>query len=199
MIPPALLALLWSFTAPSSALAVGDLYKLRGVSGREIRFRPGTEADVRPIQVTMLSMKMNPLGIQHERFIVAEDASSGSRVGFGQIRPFGSPRTASSGRNGFELASVWVDPEWRRGGVASELVQRLLSLHGTTGTRATDVHLLTLATTSSFYERLGFAVVDRSSVPATMQLEFAAGSVITRALNEQLVCMRYVAPPAPSQ
>ncbi len=51
-----------------------------------LTFRFGERADVLPIAATLLKHKMNPLFVDHERFIVCESASTGERVGFGQIR-----------------------------------------------------------------------------------------------------------------
>ena len=41
------------------------------------------------IALTMARELMNPLGISHRNFVVAEDASTGDRVGWAQIRPLG--------------------------------------------------------------------------------------------------------------
>jgi hypothetical protein len=51
-----------------------------------LTFRFGQPADVLPIATTLLKEKMNPLAIDHSRFIVCESVSTGERVGFGQIR-----------------------------------------------------------------------------------------------------------------
>eukprot|EP00536_Pseudo-nitzschia_multiseries_P012834 jgi/Psemu1/209763/e_gw1.511.39.1 len=59
---------------------------------------------------------MNPLGISHTNFVVAEDVSSGDRVGWAQIRPLGpaavdpsefdSPPGSSSGSNANAISNA---------------------------------------------------------------------------------------------
>ena len=49
---------------------------------------------------------MNPLGIEFERFVIAEDAVSGQLLGFGQLAPLGDPGI-------LELRSLIVEPESR--------------------------------------------------------------------------------------
>ena len=48
------------------------------------------------IRLTMLRQLMNPLSLQSERFLVAEGAESGKRVGFGQVRPLGAAAAAKT-------------------------------------------------------------------------------------------------------
>lgn len=49
---------------------------------------------------------MNPLGINYERFVIAEDSESGQLLGFGQLAPLGDPGT-------LELRSLVVEPACR--------------------------------------------------------------------------------------
>ena len=49
---------------------------------------------------------MNPLGLQAQRFVVAEDSESGRFLGCGQLAPLGSPHV-------LELRSLIVEPESR--------------------------------------------------------------------------------------
>lgn len=49
---------------------------------------------------------MNPLGINFERFVIAEDSASGQFLGFGQLAPLGGPGV-------LELRSLIVEPECR--------------------------------------------------------------------------------------
>jgi len=52
-----------------------------------LKYRLGEPGDILPIAATLLKEKMNPLSLDHERFIVCETAS-GERVGFGQVSPW---------------------------------------------------------------------------------------------------------------
>ena len=223
-----------------------------------LTFRFGQPADVLPIATTLLKEKMNPLAIDHSRFIVCESASTGERVGFGQIRqlsaskapdpkkfdarpgsrtlqadldddawedfeslgpvPHGldslpwSPgyralsdravlqrarrrarleQAAGGAEPLWELASVYVDAGWRRRGLGSALVRKLLRRHAQRGYAFSDVYLLTLDPRSAWYARHGFAVVDAPErVPSAMAFEMGAGKALSFLIGNRLVCMR---------
>jgi len=150
----------------------------------KLRFRRGMQADTFPIALTMVQEFMNPLSINHERFLVAMD-EDGQRVGFGQIRELGEAGGL------WELASIYVVQEWRGRGLGSELVRRLLDAHSSAGNSLSSVYLLTIASTLGFYSRLGFTQCEDANVPKSMAFEVAAGSVISSVLGNKLVCMKY--------
>lgn len=54
-----------------------------------VRFRCGRSDDEPIIAFAMAKELMNPLGISSKNFIVAEDSSTGDRLGWAQIRPLG--------------------------------------------------------------------------------------------------------------
>ena len=69
-----------------SAALVADAFPLPD----GIRLRPGFPDDVVPISLALAKELMNPLGISHENsLLVAEDAETGERVGWAQIRSLG--------------------------------------------------------------------------------------------------------------
>lgn len=177
MIRLCLVALVPAAAALSAPFAAGD---------RTVRFRAGAALDMPFVFRAMAANLMNPLSLQAERFLVADDAAQGDRVGFGQIRPLGGDAGL------WELASVYVEESWRGRGVGGELVRRLLEAHVAAGRRPADVHMLTLAKTAGWYRTLGFEQVPLDRAPSAMGLEMAAGSAITRLLGEELVCMRCV-------
>ena len=128
-------------------------------------YRPGSTIDQQAIAAAVLRESMNPLFLQPERFIVANDAADEQRVlGFGQLRPLSGA---------WELASLVVEPEARGRGVGSELVRRLLAR-----VEGEAVWLLTLENTRQFYELLGFTEAPPGAAPLTMRLEQAVGSVV---------------------
>lgn len=93
-----------------------------------------------------------------------------------------------------ELASVFVVPEFRRQGVGTELVRTLLQEYQESGYNTNDLYLLTIQTRMNWYRaQFGFqAVPDSKSIPEAMQFEVFVGNIITKLLNNQLVCMRGV-------
>jgi GNAT superfamily N-acetyltransferase len=90
----------------------------------------------------------------------------------------------------YELASVFVQPEYRGMGIGTELIQRVLQRHVNRGRALSDVYLLTLATTVAWYYNFGFEVIPEDEVPAQMAFEIAAGKLITRLIGAKLCCMR---------
>jgi N-acetylglutamate synthase-like GNAT family acetyltransferase len=93
----------------------------------------------------------------------------------------------------YELASVYVLPEFRGKGIGKELINRVLQRHEDRGRPVSDVYLLTLTTTVSwYYDSFGFEVVPEEEVPAQMAFEIAAGKLITRLIGAKLCCMRGV-------
>ena len=155
-----------------------------------VLFRRGERRDTIPIAKQLLRMKMNPLSVAPENFIVCESGSE--RIGFGQIRELGFRELAGADAQLplWELASVYIDDAWRGCGVGSALVTRLLVRHASLGRVAADTYLLTLAPTAGWYERLGFTLVPKADAPGAMAFELAAGEALSAVLGNQLVCMR---------
>ena len=58
-------------------------------SGCSVRFRCGRPDDEPVIAFCVAKELMNPLGISHRNFVVAEDSATGERLGWAQIRPLG--------------------------------------------------------------------------------------------------------------
>ena len=142
-----------------------------------VTYRAGTPEDLPTIATAVLRESMNPLFLDPQRFILA---CSDSRIlGFGQLRP---------ASDGYELASLLVEPEARGRGVGSELVRSLLAR-----AEGEPVWLLTLESTRKFYEPLGFTVAPDGAAPMLLRAERAIGSIVATAVaGEGLVCMSWV-------
>mmetsp|Transcript_16514 Transcript_16514/g.45506 ORF Transcript_16514/g.45506 Transcript_16514/m.45506 type:complete len:332 (+) Transcript_16514:256-1251(+) len=72
--------------------STSTLLRAEGRGEDRVRFRCGRAEDEPVIAFTMAKELMNPLGISHRNFVVAEDVSNGDRVrvvGWAQIRPLG--------------------------------------------------------------------------------------------------------------
>lgn len=149
---------------------------------RAVSLRPGVQSDKPLLLRTMATNLMNPLSLDPSRFLIAVEDGRGT-IGFGQVRPLGD--ASSDDDRWCELASLWVDEGCRGEGIGSQLVHQLTSAQPSPD----RVHLLTLASTAGFYERLGFRTAES---PPPMQLELAAGTVVAGlARSERLVCMRW--------
>ena len=90
----------------------------------------------------------------------------------------------------WELASIYVEEEWRGRGLGRSLVRRLLQQYEQRGYTADDLYLLTLEPTVGWYRQFGFEPCSRTQVPPQMGLEVAAGEVLSTLLGNKLVCMR---------
>eukprot|EP00903_Cladosiphon_okamuranus_P016109 g14868.t1 len=131
-------------------------------------------------------MLMNPFSTDMRNFLCAEELKTGALVGFGQIRPIGE--------SNFELASLHVAESHRQRGIGSCLARQLLkefvSEHGSK--QLEKLYLLTIASTSSFYEKIGFAVLPPKDVPTVLKVEYALGTLVLMVSGEgkSLVCMQ---------
>lgn len=141
-------------------------------------FREATSDDVFFARKILFQEAMNPLSVSMRTLLVAHDVENQDILGFGQIRPLDGQYS--------ELASLYVLPDYRGQGIGSSVVEELLKRHED----GTKVCLLTLRPTTSFYEAHGFLPIESSNdLPASVQFEFKAGSLISIVLGNDLVCM----------
>jgi len=167
-----------------------------------IRIRPGCPEDLNTVASAVFSEKMNPLGLSMDRFLVAEEASSGRLVGFGQLKEWPTLSAKQDLRGQIvraaglwpnwrgelvELSSLVVVPEWRGRGVGSALVSELVQR-----AEGKTLCLLTIGSSVPFYERLGFKEISQQMVPRPLQPEVVLGTVVARlAANDRLLCMAH--------
>lgn len=97
--------------------------------------------DERAIRALIHRVKINPIGLDWRRFLVATD-EHGAVVGCGQVKPH------QDGTQ--ELASIAVRPERQGQGIGSEIVRRLLTKH------PGPLYLTCQARLGTFYEPFGF-------------------------------------------
>lgn len=152
--------------------------------------RRGTKADVETIKKFVTSENMNPLFLEPENFVIAEDDDG--IVGVGQIRTLGKS---------FELASLVVEEEKRGLGIGTALVTELLETHKQNFVgdqkQPPSVLLLCLKDSAPFYTRLGFTELPLSMAPLPMQMEAGAGGMLARMVKgpgAELTCLKYKFP-----
>lgn len=91
----------------------------------------------------------------------------------------------------WELASIFVESEWRGVGVGTALVRRLLETHERQGRSVATLYLLAPEPTAGWYEdSFGFHIVAQDRAPQQMSFEMAAREAFSAVLGNQLVCMR---------
>lgn len=105
------------------------------------RLQPAAAEHQDAIKALIRTVRINPLGLDWRRFVVALDAQ-GQLVGCGQIKPH---RDGSR-----ELASIAVVPAWRGRGVARAIMLDLLGRH------PAPVWLTCMSPLVPFYARIGF-------------------------------------------
>lgn len=194
-----------------------------------VQIAPATLAHVATARTLLWQQAMNPLSIETEHLLVAtitrltkadDDFDSDNPqpqqqqlAGFGQIRPVTLLPTEDDDICYSELASLFVHPQFRHQGIATQLITCLLQRHDTddgetkqntdnTATTAVPttavgyrrrrrrrVCLLTLRPTAPLYERHGFVIVRQEKLPLAMRLEFVLGTIVSRVLGNELVAM----------
>lgn len=113
--------------------------------------RPAVEADADAIRDLVHSARLNPMGLEWRRFVVAVSPDGGV-VGCVQLKPH---------RDGsWELASLVVRPDWRGKGVARALIERILAL------RPGELYLMCRSKLGSLYARFGFRPIEGEELPA---------------------------------
>ncbi|GKZ00600.1 hypothetical protein MPSEU_001012200 [Mayamaea pseudoterrestris] len=100
----------------------------------------------------------------------------------------------------WELASVYVNPDYRQQGLGAEVVRKCLQNHVQAPVDdpheqqrpIQNVYLLSLLERAPWYTKaFGFEIVsDEKDIPKYMQLELAAGRWVAELLGEELCCMR---------
>jgi ribosomal protein S18 acetylase RimI-like enzyme len=176
-----------------------------------IHIRPASSfEEVKLARQILLQELMNPFSISQQHLLIAYQYTTATTtttttissvndtpvgiaeresnvVGFGQIRPLNQCYS--------EFASLYVLPQYRRMGIAAKLITTLLSNHDQCNVgNNTSICLLTLRPTVPLYVPHGFRVVanpitEKHDIPKTLALEFIVGTIISKILGNDLVCM----------
>ncbi|MCA9969475.1 MAG: GNAT family N-acetyltransferase [Anaerolineales bacterium] len=109
-----------------------------------VTLQPATAAHEEAIKALIRSVRINPLGLDWRRFVVAVGVN-GRVVGCGQVKPHGDGSR--------ELASIAVAPGYRRQGVARAIITELLGRH------APPLWLTCMSPLVPFYAQFGFREV----------------------------------------
>jgi N-acetylglutamate synthase-like GNAT family acetyltransferase len=114
-------------------------------AGQQIfRLRPAAATDQQTIKQMVRSARLNPIGLNWQRFILAVTADD-QIIGCVQLKPH---------RGGvLELASLVVIKGWRRKGVARLLIENLKE------TAEPPIWLMCMSRLKKFYEPFGFRQV----------------------------------------
>ena len=132
------------------------------------RLRPATASDAGAIRMLIFRVGINPRDLDWRRFLVAVD-EEGKLIGCGQVKPH---RDGSR-----ELASIAVRPNWRRRGLASEVIRRLMAEAGP------PLWLMCRGDLAEFYRRFGYVSVED---PEAMPKYFRRGYRLATAAGRLL-------------
>jgi len=116
--------------------------------------RKANHQDAARIRRLVVRGRINPIGLDWRRFIVAVD-TSGHVIGCVQLKPHGD--------GSVELASLAVDEDWRRQGVGALLVEVVITIH------SGNLFLMCRAGLGIFYEKFGFKALSVDQMPAYFQ------------------------------
>jgi ribosomal protein S18 acetylase RimI-like enzyme len=208
--------LFWTATVLSRTVVVSSFLFVPAY--RIQQHETASSDDVMKARKILFENAMNPLSISKENMIVVYDDFNDETIqqqqqrqqqpkliGFGQIRPIG--RSVSNDGTSVieysELASLYVEPEYRHRGIGGTIVDKLMERHRQqqqhqqqqkpTTTVSSVVCLLTLKPLIPFYESHGFQVITNRDeiqrLPKSLQLEYTAGSFVSWILGNDIVCM----------
>ncbi len=98
----------------------------------------------------MRRVQINPFGLDWRRFVLAVD-ESGEMLGCGQLKPHAGAIV--------ELASIAVEPAYRRMGIAKAIIEHLLA------DAPRPLYLTCRANLGDFYRRWGFEPATEDEMP----------------------------------
>ena len=140
-----------------------------------LTIRPGTAADQATIRHLIREAGINPMNLNWQHFLIAED--EGRTVGIGQVK-----RHRDGTR---ELASLAVVPDRRGQGVGSALVRELISRHA-----GEVLHLSCREQLQGYYERFGFVRLARAELPPYFARLIPMVNAFARLSRIRIIVMR---------
>jgi N-acetylglutamate synthase-like GNAT family acetyltransferase len=111
--------------------------------------RPATAEDQDTIEKIIREADINPMGLEWQRFVVAE--LDGQIVGTGQIKPHGDGVR--------ELASIATRPGFQKRGIATQIIQALLARE------SEPLYLMCEQHNETFYHLFGFRRIKHNDMP----------------------------------
>ena len=133
--------------------------------------RPARETEESQIRDLILSVGINPMGLDWKRFIVAVNERD-EMIGCGQLKPHG--------QDVLELASIAVYPEHRGKGIARAIIEHLLK------DSPRPLYLMCESSLGPLYEKFGFHAISYDEMPRYFQrISKLAGLVTTLARREE--------------
>jgi N-acetylglutamate synthase-like GNAT family acetyltransferase len=140
-----------------------------------VTLRPATALDAHNIKALIYQVHINPMNLDWQRFIVAEE--NGAFVGCVQMKPH---------RDGArELASLAVVPDRQKSGIGSILVRALIERY------PGELYLMCRSVLAPYYRRFGFEEIGPDEMPRSFKTLYRAARLFARLVpREGLSIMR---------
>lgn len=120
----------------------------------EYTLRPAVETESAAIKDLIHLVGINPTGLDWKRFLVAV-TPKGQVIACGQLKPHGADI--------LELASIATLPDYRKQGIASAIIERLLA------ESPRPLYLMCESKMGLFYEKYGFQSLPHAEMPRYFQ------------------------------
>lgn len=130
-----------------------------------VTIRPAIAADAKKIKALIREVRINPMNLDWERFLVADD--EGEFVGCIQVKPHKEPGVR-------ELASVAVVPTRQGQGIGSMLMLAMLEREPGL------LYLTCLRHNVSYYEQFGFRELELKEAPRSFHLQMRASRLFVK-------------------
>ncbi len=130
-----------------------------------VKIRPATAADAKKIKALIREVRINPMSLDWERFLVADD--EGEFVGCIQVKPHKEPGVR-------ELASVAVVPNRQGQGIGSMLMRAMLEREPGL------LYLTCLRHNVSYYEQFGFRELELKEAPRSFHLQMRTSRLFVK-------------------
>ncbi len=143
----------------------------------EIIFRPATESDADDIKALIHLVRINPMNLDWQRFLIASHADRGP-VACAQIKPHADGTS--------EFASLAVHPDFRGQGLARQLMEQILL------TAPRPLYLTCISHLEPLYNKFGFrALAKEELTPYFRRVQIFASTMLHLfADGESLLVMR---------
>lgn len=139
----------------------------------DTNYRKSKKEDELAILDILNSVSGDARDIDFEDFLVAEDGNK--IIGCIRIKNIGGC---------FELASLAVSPEYRKKGIGSKLVRKIIS-----DSVERPLYLLCSAENESFYQKFGFQRTDIENLPEALKDDYGNITSLPFAKNIKVVAM----------
>lgn len=145
--------------------------------GAHFSIHPATKENASDIKILILKSGLNPTALDWHNFYIAYDAD-GNFIASGQIK--------NHFDSSLELASLVVKKNWRKKGIGSALIEKLLE------NNPGEIYLMCQSCLGSLYEKYAFQTITESEMPKYFRRVSKLAGVIEnlRKQGESLLIMR---------